>query len=92
MKTLLLVLLLNLAVGVCGVLSWQAVSGSWAVIWGLGLALGLFTEWVWLMAPRDRSDALTLASRVGKPQAAGLQSDRTRIDRRAHVIQIARTK
>ena len=92
MKTLLLVLLLNVAIGVCGVLSWQAVSGSWAVIWGLGLALGLFADWVWLMAPRDRSDALTLASQVGKPQAAGLQSDRTRVDRKAHVIQITRTK
>lgn len=42
---------------------------------------------------RERlNDALRLAAQVGKPQAAGLRSDRTRIDRRAHVIQIARTK
>lgn len=51
MKTVLLVLLLNVVTAWCGVLSWQATSGSWAAIWGLGLALGLFADWVWLLTP-----------------------------------------
>lgn len=38
----------------------------------------------------SRNDSLTLAAQVGKPQAPGFATDRTRIDRRAHVIQIAR--
>ena len=53
MTTIVLVLLLNIATGLCGVLSWQAASGTWAAIWGMLLALGLFAEWAWWLAPKE---------------------------------------
>lgn len=73
------------------------IDPRWFVVAVVLLAVAICGLWrrernAYLHRRAEMNDSLTLAAQVGKPQAAGLKSSRIAVDRKAHVIQIARTK
>lgn len=94
MKPYLGMLLLNLVTGLCGYLTYRFAEGPYAMVFGMGLSVGIFCNLAYLLAYR-RNDPLVrdLEQRVSRPVPTRSFAQAKHVsDRQAHVSYIRRVQ